>query len=210
MYDLPTSIFIEDKEYKIREAGDFRVVLDCFSALGDIKMGETARVLASLIIFYDWLADIDTSDLTDEEIDILTDEAIDSVDEETLVQLVKEMYKFFNCGQEDNSNVLSPKLIDWEHDSQMIMSAVNNVAGKEVRLEPYLHWWTFTGYYMSVGESVLATVVSIRNKILKGKKLEKWEKEFQMEHPNYFVWNSKSIEEQELDELMFELWDNGN
>lgn len=194
MYDLPTSIFIEDKEYKIREAGDFRVVLDCFSALGDIEMGETARVLASLIIFYE---DFD-------------EETIYDVDEETLVQLVKEMYKFFNCGQEDNSNVPSPKLIDWEHDSQMIMSAVNNVAGKEVRLEPYVHWWTFTGYYMSVGESVLATVVSIRNKILKGKKLEKWEKEFQMENPNYFVWNSKSIEEQELDELMFELWDNGD
>ena len=194
MYDLPTSIFIEDKEYKIREAGDFRVVLDCFSALGDIEMGETTRVLASLIIFYE---DFD-------------EETIYDVDEETLVQLVKEMYKFFNCGQEDNSNVPSPKLIDWEHDSQMIMSAVNNVAGKEVRLEPYVHWWTFTGYYMSVGESVLATVVSIRNKILKNKKLEKWEKEFQMEHPNYFVWNSKSIEEQELDELMFELWDNGD
>jgi len=194
MYDLPTSIYVEDKEYKIREAGDFRVVLDCFSALGDIELGETDRVLASLIIFYD----------------NFTEESVLSLDEEVTLELIKEMYKFFNCGQEDDSDVPSPKLIDWEKDSQMIMSAVNNVAGKEVRAEKYIHWWTFTGYYMSVGESVLATVVSIRNKIVHSEKLEKWEKKFQAEHPNYFVWNSKTIEEQELDALMYELWDNGD
>ena len=190
MYDLPTSIFIEDNEYKIRDAGDFRVVLDCFSALGDIELGEDFRVLASLIIFYD---DFDEDNIFD-------------LDEETVIILVREMYKFFNCGQEDDSNTPSPKLIDWEHDSQMIMSAINNVAGKEVRAEKYVHWWTFVGYYMAIGESVLATVVSLRNKILKGEKLEKWEQKFRTENPNYFNWNSKSIEDQELDALMYELW----
>lgn len=194
MYNLPTSIFVEDKEYKIREAGDFRVVLDCFSALGDIDLGENDRVLASLIIFYDGF----------------TEEKIFQLDDDTIIQLIKEMYLFFNCGQEDDNNVPSPKLIDWEQDAQMIMAAVNNVAGKEVRAEKYVHWWTFTGYYMSIGESVLATVVSLRNKILKGEKLEKWEQKFRQEHPNYFNWNSKSIEDMELDQLMYELWDNGD
>ena len=194
MYDLPTSIFIEDKEYKIREAGDFRVVLDCFSALGDIELGEDDRILASLIIFYEDFNDIE---------DI-------PQDEDTLRTLIKEMMIFFNCGQEDNNNTPSPKLIDWEKDAQMIMAAVNNVAGKEVRAEKYLHWWTFTGYYMSVGESMLATIVSIRNKILKDEKLEKWEQKFRRENPNYFNWNSKSIEDMELDQLMHELWNNGD
>ena len=193
MYDLPTSIFVEDKEYKIREAGDFRVVLDCFSALGDIEMGEDFRVLASLIIFYDGFTEDTLSDLNEGE----------------ATALIKEMLLFFNCGQEDDSNTPSPKLIDWDKDSQMIMSAVNNVAGKEVRLEKYIHWWTFVGYYMSIGESVLATVVSIRNKILKSEKLEKWEQKFRQENPHYFKWNSKSIEDQELDALMYELWNNG-
>ena len=192
MYDLPTSIIVGDKEFNIREAGDFRVVLDCFSALGDIEMGENFRVLASLIIFYE--------DFTEESVSEFT--------EEELTELVKEMYKFFNCGQEDEGTN-SPKLIDWDKDSQMIMSAINNVAGKEVRAEKYIHWWTFIGYYMSIGESVLATVVSIRNKILKGEKLEKWEQKFRTENPNYFNWNSKSIEEQELDELVHELWNKG-
>lgn len=193
MYDLPTSIFIEDNEYKIREAGDFRVVLDCFSALGDIEMGEDFRILASLIIFYE----------------DLNEEAVFDLDEDTLVSLVKEMFLFFNCGQNDDSNTPSPKLIDWDKDSQLIMSAVNNVAGKEVRAEKYIHWWTFVGYYMAIGESPLSTIVSIRNKILKGEKLEKWEQKFRTENPNYFNWNSKSIEDQELDALMYELWNNG-
>ena len=193
MYDLPTSIIIDDKDYAITNKGDFRMVLDCFSALGDIELGEDYRVLASLLIFYE-----DFNELEDIP-----------HDEELLKSLVKEMMIFFNCGQEDDSNTPSPKLIDWDKDAQMIMAAINNVAGKEVRAEKYLHWWTFTGYYMSVGDSMLATIVSIRSKILKSEKLEKWEQKFRQENPKYFIWNSKSIEDQELDALMYELWDNG-
>ena len=64
---------------------------------------------------------------------------------------------------------------------------------------------------MAIGESVLSTVVSIRNKILSGtEKLEKWEQKFRQEHPEYFDWNYKSIEDQELDALMYALWDNGD
>jgi hypothetical protein len=193
MYELPTSVIVEDKEFKIREAGDFRVVLDCFSALGDIDMGENYRVLASLIIFYE---DFD-------------EDTIAECSEQELVSLVKEMYKFFNCGKEETSKTNNLKLIDWDTDSQMIISAINNVAGKEIRLEPYVHWWTFLGYYMSIGESVLATVVSIRNKILKGEKLEKWEQKFRHENPDMFKWNSKTVDEQELDDLVHELWNSG-
>lgn len=194
MYELPTSVTVDDTEYKIRKAGDFRVVLDCFSALNDIEMGENYRILASLIIFYE---DFD-------------EETVVDIEEDTLIQLVKEMYLFFNCGQQDDSKTPNHKLIDWDKDSQIIMSAVNKVAGKEIRLEEYVHWWTFVGYYMAIGESVLSTVVSIRNKILRGEKLEKWEQKYRMENPNLFNWNSKSIEEQELDALMYELWDNGD
>ena len=194
MYDLPTSIFVEDKEYKICKAGDFRVILDCFSALNDIEMGEDFRILASLIIFYE---DFD-------------EETIFSLDEDTLLQLTKQMMSFFNCGKEDDSKTSKYKLIDWNKDSQIIMSAVNKVAGKEVRAEKYVHWWTFIGYYMAIGESVLSTVVSIRNKILRSEKLEKWEQKYRMENPDFFNWDSKSMEDKELDALMYELWDDGD
>ena len=193
MYDLPITITLDDKDYAITNKGDFRMVLDCFSALEDVELSEDYRILASLLIFY-------------EDFDELEDIP---QDEDTLEGLVKEMMLFFNCGREDNDDVPSPKLIDWEKDSQIIMSAINNVAGREIRLEKYIHWWTFVGYYMSVGESVLSTVVSIRNKILKGNKLEKWEQKFKDENRHYFNWNSKSVEDQELDDLVHELWNSG-
>ena len=41
-----------------------------------------------------------------------------------------------------------------------------------------MHWWTFFGLYMEIGESTFSTVVSIRDKKRRGKKLEKWEREF--------------------------------
>lgn len=41
-----------------------------------------------------------------------------------------------------------------------------------------MHWWTFFGLYMEIGESTFSTVVSIRDKKRKGKKLEKWEQEY--------------------------------
>ena len=194
MYDLPTTITLRDEVYAITNKGDFRMVLDCFSALEDLELSEDLRVLASLLIFYEDFNDVE---------DI-------PHDEDLLLELVKEMFRFFNCGQyEEETKTSNSKLIDWSKDAQMIMSAINNVAGKEVRAEEYVHWWTFIGYYMSIGESMLATVVSIRNKILKGEKLEKWEQKFRTENAKYFEWNSKSIEEQELDELVHELWNNG-
>ena len=65
-----------------------------------------------------------------------------------------------------------------------------------------MHWWTFISYYMGIGEGGLATVVSIRDKIIKGKKLEKYEKEFKQHNPQYFKWREavKTEEEKENDE----------
>lgn len=192
MYEIPTQIKVNDKTYAIRNRGDFRMVLDCFNCLADEELTKEERLVGCLIIFYEDLNSID---------DVL------KIDVESAVE---EMYKFFNCGQlESSTPVQNYKLIDWEQDSQMICSAINKVAGKEIRFEPYLHWWTFMGYYSSVGESMLSTVVSIRYKMARGKKLEKYETEFKRENPQYFVWNSKTVEQKEADALVKELWNSG-
>ena len=193
MYDIPKSINIEGKQYKIRNDGDYRVVLDCFVALNDSELTEEERVFASLIIFYE---DINTIE--------------DIYNFPNLESAVTEMFKFFNCGQVESPGAKTNyRLIDWQLDSQLVCSAINNVAGKEVRLEPYIHWWTFMGYYMAVGESPLATVVGIRNKIAKGKKLEKYELNFKKDNPQYFVWDARTAKQKEDDSLMRELWNNG-
>jgi len=41
-----------------------------------------------------------------------------------------------------------------------------------------MHWWTFLGYFNEIGECLLSTVINIRQKKNKGKKLEKYEQEF--------------------------------
>ena len=191
MYELPTSITIEDRQYQITNNGDYRVILDCFSALSDNEMSEDEQVLASLLIFYNEFSDIDEL----------------PKDKDLMTSLVKEMYKFFNCGQEEAVGATSDnKLIDWEDDALIVTAAINNVAHTEIRSLPYLHWWTFMGYYMSVGESVLSTVVGIRNKLNKGKELEKWERDFKRDNPQYFNWKKRSKEQMELDEYVRNLW----
>ena len=192
MFELPKSVIIENKEYSIRNDGDFRMILDCFSALQDEELSKKERVITSLIIFYDTLSLYNVFDVFD------TDTKIE--------QAVTKMFDFFNCGQKSMGNRNPHKLIDWEQDNYLIASAVNNVAHIEIRSVPYMHWWTFMGHYISIGESVLSTVVNIRSKMVEGKKLEKHEQEFKRKNPDYFVWNRTTVEQREADALVRELW----
>ena len=65
------------------------------------------------------------------------------------------------------------------------------------------------GYFTAIGESPISTIIGIRDKIVSGKKLEKYERQYRMKNPQYFTWNSKTVEENEADKLVRELWDNG-
>ena len=195
MFELPTSITIGEREFAIRNKGDYRMVLDCFVCLQDIELDEVERIYTALCIFYGDIESIDDLNMFS--------------DEDTLTQAVTEMYNFFNCGQKSIGAKQNHKLIDWEQDSHMIVSAINNVAKKEIRAESYIHWWTFMGYYLAIGECPLSTVVSIREKILKGQKLEKWETTFRRNNPEYFIWNSKSVEDLEAEKYIREIWNNG-
>lgn len=68
--------------------------------------------------------------------------------------------------------------MDWEHDESVLIPAINRVAGKEVRSVKYIHWWTFIGFYMEIGECVFSEVIYIRQKLRKKQKLEKYERDF--------------------------------
>ena len=191
MYDLPTSILIEDKEFKIRNKGDFRVILDCFVALNDIELEEDLRITTSLIIFYEDFNSIE--DVANTDVNILS-------------QLVQAMYKFFNCNEESVGAVKPYRLVDWENDSQMVIASINAVAHKEIRSEPYTHWWTFMGYYLNIGDGAFANIISIREKIVKQKKLEKYEQEFVNDNPQYFKWEWRTDEQLQEDKLVQEIW----
>lgn len=189
MYELPTEIKVKDNSWAIRNRGDFRIVLDCFTALNDIELSKQERIIACLAIFLE---------------DVTCIEDVYKIPD--LEEVCKQMMLFFNCGQEESGRKLSYRLIDWKRDESLICSAINNVANKEIRLEPYIHWWTFMGYYMAVGESSLATVVSIRSKQSKNKKLEKHEKQFIAENPQYFNWDRRTIEAIDEENLIMSMW----
>lgn len=189
MYELPTSIKVNETVYPIRQNGDYRMVLDCFNALSDLELSQQERMLACLAIFLEDVHSIeDVYKLPDTE------------------EICKEMMLFFNCGQPENGKKISYRLIDWQKDETLICSAINKVSGKEIRLEPYIHWWTFMGYYVAIGESSLATVVSIRSKQSKNKKLEKHERQFVNENPQYFSWDRRTIEQIEEDNFIKSVW----
>ena len=62
------------------------------------------------------------------------------------------------------------------------------------------------GYYSAIGDSLLAQVVNIRSKILKHKKLEKYEQEFKRENPQYFNWRHKSADDQKAEDWVMSMW----
>lgn len=191
MFELPTTVTVNNQEYAIRRSGDFRIVLDCFEVLNDYSLTQTERLLVSAFIFYEDFTEFD---------DIL------KVGEPNLVALINAMFDFISCGADNNTSRTQYKAIDWHQDEQLICSAINKVAGTEVRALPYLHWWTFMGYFSAIGESALSTIVSIRTKMVKGKKLEKYEREFVQDNPQHFKWDSRTEEQKEEDELIKKLW----
>ena len=92
----------------------------------------------------------------------------------------KAAAEFLDCGMKSDKKQgkPSPRTMDWEQDAPILFPAINAVAGREVRSLPYLHWWTFMGYFMEIRDGVFAQVMALRSKKARGKKLEKWEQEF--------------------------------
>lgn len=192
-WKLPTSIDVCGKEYSIRT--DFRVVLDVLTAMNDPKIlspdmtedeKQWEKILTMLQILY-----VDFEDMPPKDWKEAAEKAVD----------------FIDCGIKPGDSP-KPRLMDWEHDAPVVIPAINKVAHKDVRSEEYMHWWTFFGLYMEVGESTFSTIVSIREKKRKGKKLEKWEKDFCRDNQKLVDFEKKqkverSKEEREALDLLF-------
>lgn len=152
---LPKTLEIDGTEYPIRT--DYRTVLLIIKALNDVNLNEIEKMEIMLECLYiNWV------------------EICPKVD---IKKAIEKAMWFIDCGKDWEKSASKTRIMDWEQDEQLIFSAINTVANKEVREVEYIHWWTFMGYFMGIGESVFTTFVSIRKKISQGKKLEKWEKE---------------------------------
>jgi hypothetical protein len=88
---------------------------------------------------------------------------------------------FIDCGQAPSKHKRAERrLYDWEQDEQMICGAITKILRQSVRALEYLHWWDFISLFGEIGDGQFSTVLSIRSKLQRGKKLEKWEQEFRM------------------------------
>lgn len=161
MWNLPIDVDINGEKHAIRNKCDYRVILDVISALNDIDLDMQYRVKCALFIFYEDVSKIKDFDVA-----------------------IKEMFRIINNGeQEEQTQDSKPILMDWEHDFKHLAPPISRVIGYDVRTpDKYTHWYTFLGGYMEIGECAFATIVSIRSKRAKGKKLEKWERDFYNEH----------------------------
>ncbi|NBI69438.1 hypothetical protein D1646_22285 [Pseudoflavonifractor sp. 60] len=107
-----------------------------------------------------------------------------------------ELARFLNQGEEPEESA-RPRTIDWDQDRTLIAAEINKAAGLEVRALPFLHWWTFLGYFNTIGEGQLSAIVSIREKLRRGRKLESWEQEFYRENRERIEFKRKYTAEEE-------------
>lgn len=151
---LPTSLEINGRMYDIRT--DYRDCLVIIQAFADKELTKQEQAYVLLNCLYK---------------------------EPISMEISEEAYKkgiwFLDGGKNLDSNTPSrPPVYNFEQDEQMIFSAINKVAGYETRSVDYMHYWTFLGYFNEIGEGTFSTVVSIRDKKNRHKKLEKWEQDF--------------------------------
>lgn len=153
--ELPKSLKVNDKNWAIRS--DFRVALNIFEAFNDFELNDRERTIVMLDSLYEDFKNMHSNDYE---------------------EAIKQALWYLDGGKNYENVNNTKKVMDWEQDEQIIFSAVNKVANKEIREAEYLHYWTFLGYFNEIGEGLFSTVINIRQKKNKGKKLEKYEQDF--------------------------------
>ena len=153
--DLPQTLTVGGKEYRIRS--DFRSVLRIIAAYSDDELTDAEKVYVCLAQLYPDFREMPQNDYA---------------------EAYERATWFLACGHPENKSS-NRKTVDWTKDEQLIFPSVNKVAGQEVRLTKYMHWWTFMGYFQCIdSEDTYGYILMLRQKRAKGKPLEKWEQEY--------------------------------
>lgn len=184
-WSFPTSLNVGGVDYEIRT--DYRTVLDLFTALNDPELQDQSEELTAYA-------------QTQCILQIMFPQC-DDIPEEHIQEALQKVSEFIDMGIRDERK--KPKTMDWEQDAPIIIPAVNKVLNMEIRAQKYIHWWTFLGAYMEIGESLYSTVIDIRQKKQKHKKLEKWEEEFYRENKSLVDLKEKYTEEELAEQERF-------
>ena len=169
---LPTSLEIDGKEYEINS--DFRVALLIFQACNDTELTVQEKCVVCVECLYKEIPD-------------------------NFEKAYEKAVWFLDGGDMPKPEKSPKKMMDWEKDESIIFPAVNKVAGCEIRISKYYHWWSFLGLFNEIGEGLYSNVMNIRNKKAKGKTLEVWEKEFYRSHRNLIDLKQKYTAEEQAE-----------
>ena len=156
-WQLPRQAVIGGEVYGIHP--DFRDILEIFAYWNDPDLPEFLRWALALALFYD--------------------RPIPQAHSREAMQWLAR----FLAGGREPEPMIGQRLLDWEQDATLIAADINRAAGCEVRQLPFVHWWTFLGWFHTIGKGRLSTVVAIRGKLQKGVALEPAEEAFYRAHP---------------------------
>lgn len=182
-WDFPTSLNIGGVDYEIRT--DYRAVLDLFTALSDPELTDEDEQVTAYMQNMVML-------------EIMFPQC-DDIPLEHMQEALEKVTEFIDMGISDDRK--KPKTMDWEQDAPILIPAINRVLNCEIRAQKYIHWWTFLGAYMEIGESLFSNIVHIRQKKASGKKLEKWEQDFYNDNKSLIDFKQKdkrSTEEKDV------------
>lgn len=174
VWELPTALEVGGRFWKIRS--DFRAVLDAISIFEDPILEIEEKWYVCLYILF---------------------EDFEDMPEELFGEASEKAVEFIDAGITSDNDRNKPSIMSWEQDASIIIPAINHVLGKEIRNENYMHWWTFTGAYMEIGESLFSNVIEIRSKRASGKKLTESEKEFIRNNKSLVILSKPLTEEEE-------------
>lgn len=179
-FSLPTELEVGGELYKIRS--DYRAVLDILTAYSDPELDGADRIQVLVEVLY-----IDYETIPPEHLG----EAI-------------EKANWFIDANLPKDNKPKPVTMDWFKDAPVIIPEINKNIGTEVRSVEYMHWWTFFGAYMQIGgEGLYSSILNVRQKKSKGKKLESWEREFYKDNQVLcdLDWEQKQKEREAVEKL---------
>lgn len=172
-WKFPTSVNVGGIDYEIRT--DYRAVLDLFAALADPDLlDENEQITAYM--------------QTRVILEIMFPDC-DNIPAEHIQEALDKISEFIDMGISDDRK--KPKTMDWEQDAPILIPAINKVLNCEIRAVEYMHWWTFLGAYIEIGDSLFSNVIHIRQKKAKGKKLEKYEQDFYNENKSLIDFKQK-------------------
>ena len=172
---LPQTLTVDGIERPIY--ADFRNIIKICIAFSDCELSQTEKLHIMLSLLYQ-----------------------DSYEKfYNIEEAIKQAMWFIDWGKEYDNKVVGPKIMDWEQDYNLIISAVNQKASViDVRELPFMHWWTFLGYFSDRGECQFSSITEIREKLAKGKKLEKWERDILHENRDLIILEDKEDLEDDI------------